>query len=187
MVRAMTEAPSLPAMSVPALESELLALLDRLGIPYVRHAHEAVFTVAESSAKVDAIPGAHTKNLFLKEKKGGFWLISCRGDRRVKVRDIAREAGGKNPSFGNEEDLMRLIGVRPGSVTPFGLVNDRGREVRLILDAEMMQAEFVNFHPLRNDATLQLRPADLLRFFEATGHAPTLVAFDPHDAGPEEA
>ena len=161
----------------PAAESDLLALLDRIGVAYARHAHPPLFTVDQSREYEHLMPGLHTKNLFLKEKKGGFWLISCRQDRLVRVRDAVRAAGGKNPSFGKEPDMLRLLGVRPGAVTPFGVLNDRAHEVRVILDAGMMRADLVNFHPLHNEATLGLAPAGLSAFLEATGHAPALVEF----------
>ncbi|MGG7566911.1 prolyl-tRNA synthetase associated domain-containing protein [Rhodovulum sp. DZ06] len=165
------------ALTPPTSEADLLALLDRLGVQYTLHRHKPVFTVEESAEIEHSMPGWHTKNLFLKEKKGGFWLICCEAKRQVKVRDVVRAAGGKNPSFGKPEDLWRLMGLRPGSVCPFGLVNDAAREISLILDAEMMRAEIVNFHPLHNEATVALAPADLLRFLEHTGHAPALVEF----------
>lgn len=175
--------PALPPVPGAATEAELLALLDRLSVAYTRHAHPPLFTVEQSREFEHLMPGLHTKNLFLKEKKGGFWLISCRADRVVRVRDAVRAAGGRNPSFGKEEDMTRLLGVRPGAVTPFGLLNDKAREVRFILDSGLAGAELVNFHPLHNEATLGLHADGLMAFLEETGHPPALVDLP----GPEEA
>ena len=184
----MTDAAAPPAAApdrAPAAESDLLALLDRLSVGYTRHAHPPLFTVEQSRAFEHRMPGLHTKNLFLKEKKGGFWLISCRADRAVRIRDAVRAAGGKNPSFGKEEDMFRLLGVRPGSVTPFGLINDHGREVRFILDRALAGAPLVNFHPLHNEATLGLDGAGLMAFLAETGHAPVLADLPAQEAAEE--
>lgn len=161
-----------------ATEADLTAMLTRLGIDAARHAHPALHSVEESRALRGDMPGGHTKNLFLKDKKGAFLLVSCLEDRAIRVKDVARAAGARPPSFAKPEDLWDRLGVRPGSVTPFALINDRDHAVRLVLDQQLMAHDLVNFHPLHNEATLALTPADLLRFLAATGHDPVLVDFD---------
>jgi Ala-tRNA(Pro) deacylase len=161
-----------------AAEAALFARLESLGIGWERHAHPPLRTVEESRVLRGAVPGAHCKNLFLKARKGGFWLAVCREDRRIRIPDIARAAGIPRCSFGSAEDLAARLGVAPGAVTPLALINDPTGEVGLILDAQMMAGERLNCHPLRNDATVTLATADLRRFFEATGHAPVELDFD---------
>ncbi len=165
-----------------AAEAALLARLEALGIPYRRHAHPPLRTVEESRELRGAMPGAHCKNLFLKEKKGGFWLAVCEEDRAIRIPDLAKALGAKRFSFGSPEDMGRLLGVRPGAVTSLGLINDVGCELRLALDAQMMAAEVLNVHPLHNEATVAIATADLRRFFETTGHAPVDVDFDALEA-----
>ncbi|MFT4794698.1 MAG: Ala-tRNA(Pro) deacylase [Paracoccaceae bacterium] len=161
-----------------AAEADLMAMLARLGINALRHAHPPLHSVEDSQALRGDLPGAHTKNLFLKDKKGEFLLVSCLEGRAIRVKDVARAAGTKPPSFAKPEDLWNRLGVRPGAVTPFALINDVDQRVRLVLDRQMMAHDVVNFHPLHNEATLALTPADLMRFFAATGHDPLLLDFD---------
>ena len=168
-----------------ALEAPLIAVLDRLGVRYARHDHAPLFTVEDSQALRGELPGAHCKNLFLKEKKGGFWLAVCGEERRFRIPDLARALGARRFSFGSADDMVRLLGVTPGAVTPLALINDEDREVRLVVDRALLEADLFNCHPLHNAATIALSPADLLRVFEATGHAPTLVDFDALEAAAE--
>lgn len=161
-----------------AAEAALLARLEALGVRWTRHAHPPLHTVEESRELRGTLPGAHCKNLFLKERKGGFWLAVCGEERRIRIPDIARAAGIRRCSFGSAEDLGRMLGVRPGAVTPLALINDAAGEVGLILDRQMMAAELLNCHPLRNDATVAIPTADLRRFFAATGHAAVELDFD---------
>ena len=176
---------SLPADAVAdpaAAEAALLAKLEALDIGYVRHAHPPLYTVEQSQALRGTMPGAHCKNLFLKERKGGFWLAVCEEARAIRIPDLAKAVGAKRFSFGAPEDMGRLLGVKPGAVTSLGLMNDVGGEIRLALDAQMMAAEVLNVHPLHNEATLAIRTDDLRRFFAATGHAPLEVDFDALEA-----
>lgn len=166
-----------------AVEADLTAMLADLGIRTLRHAHPPLHSVEDSQALRGDLPGAHTKNLFLKDKKGAFMLVSCLENRVVRVKDVARAAGAKPPSFAKPEDLWARLGVRPGAVTPFALINDSDHAVRLVLDKRMMAHEVVNFHPLHNEATLALSPADLMRFFAATGHDPLILDFDALEIG----
>lgn len=165
-----------------AAEAKLLARLDALGIVYARHAHPPLRTVEESRALRGTMPGAHCKNLFLREKKGGLWLAVCEEARAIRIRDLEKAVGAKNVSFGSAERLGEALGVLPGAVTPLSLVNDAERRVRLILDAQMMQAEVLNCHPLHNEATVAIATADLRRLFAETGHEPVEVDFDALEA-----
>lgn len=164
------------------VEAPLLAKLDELGVDYVRHAHAPVFTVEEARDLRGALPGAHCKNLFLKERKGGFWLAVCEEERRFRIPDLARAVGARRFSFGSAEDLTRLLGVQPGSVTPLALLNDRTREVRLILDPALTKADLFNCHPLHNAATLAMSPGGLKRVLRETGHEPIEIDFDALEA-----
>ena len=172
-----------PALPDPdAAEAALVATLRAWNVPFTRHAHAPLHTVEDSVALRGELPGGHCKNLFLKETKGPHWLVVCEEARRVRIPDIARAAGAGRMSFGTPDAMAALLGVRPGAVTPLGLVNDAEGQVRLILDAQLFAAEILNCHPLRNDATAALRTADLLRGFEATGHAPIRLDFDALEA-----
>ena len=128
------------------------------------------------------MPGGHAKNLFLKERKGGFWLAVCKEDRRFSVNDLSRAARAGRFSFAGAEDLRAALGVRPGAVTPFALINDRARRVWLILDRGLLDRDPLNFHPLHNEATIAVSPAGLARFLEETGHVPLIVDFDALEA-----
>jgi Ala-tRNA(Pro) deacylase len=163
---------------MPETPDGLLARLDALGIGHRTVVHPPVFTVEESKALRPDLPGGHSKNLFLKPQKGEgpFLLAVLDEDRRVSVNALARGAGVARVGFATASDLMAQLGVEPGSVTPFGLVNTPPGTVRLIFDRQLMEAfEWVNFHPLTNTMTTAIRPADLLRFLRQLGHEPELV------------
>lgn len=159
-------------------EAELYALLDRHGIPYTHHTHPPLFTVEESRALRGELPGGHVKNMFMKDKKGTVWLATCLEDRQIRIRDLEKEIGAKNLSFGREDLLWAVLGVRPGAVTPFGLINDRERRVRVVLDKGLMQHDPLNFHPLHNGATTGIGREGFLKFLSLTGHEPLMVDFD---------
>ncbi len=156
----------------------LLRHLDALGIEVRTVTHRPVFTVEEAKEHRGALPGAHTKNLFLRDKKGAMWLAVVLESRPVDLNTLAAKLGHRRFSFGSADRLMRYLGVIPGSVTPFAVVNDRGGEVRVALDASLQDHEFWNFHPLVNSMTTTLRADDMLRFLEAVDHPPTWVDFD---------
>ena len=159
-------------MSEAALKDALAAL----GIGWSILEHEAVYTVEESLAIHDALPGAHTKNLFLKDSGGQFWLVTVEHSRRVDLKALAGAIGAKKLSFGKAEDMERLLGVTPGSVTPLAAINDAGGAVRVVLDPELAAADAVHVHPLRNTATVGMPGADLVRALAAWGHDPMIVA-----------
>lgn len=159
----------------PATSDDLFALFDRLDIRAVTHRHEPAFTVEEGYRVWGAIAGVHCKNLFLKDGKGRLWLVVAPAGRRVDLKTLPGRIGSARLSFGSAALLAEVLGIEPGSVTPFAAINDREHRVSVVLDAEMMAQERVNYHPLRNDMTCTLTPAELMRFFGHTGHSPLLV------------
>lgn len=157
-------------------EAGLLADLDVLAIPFAAHEHDAVFTVAESDAVHAAMPGAHTKNLFLKDKGGAFWLVTVPSDARVNLKALPAAIGCKHVSFGKAEDMERLLGITPGSVTPLAAINAVPGSLTVVLDEVLADGDPVNVHPLRNTATLGLSGAAILGLLRHWGHAPQVAA-----------
>ena len=171
----------------PACEADLRAFLDAALIPYQVHRHPPLFTVEDSKAHRGGMRGVHSKNLFLKEKKGGFVLVVCGEDRAIRIKHLERAIGAKRLSFGSADLLDEVLGVVPGAVSPFTLYNDRAAmQVRLVVDAQMMAAgdagQLLHFHPLHNAATLAVSADALRRFFAATGHQAEEVDFDALEA-----
>ncbi|NDH60823.1 MAG: prolyl-tRNA synthetase associated domain-containing protein [Alphaproteobacteria bacterium] len=156
---------------------QLFAKLDTLGIPRHTVEHPPVFTVEEAKALRGNLPGHHIKNLFLRNKKEEMWLVVALEDRPVDLKRLGEVLGAGRLSFGSPERLRRHLGVEPGSVTPFALVNDETRVVRLALDRGLADGGPVNAHPLVNTMTTAIVLADLLRLFEATGHTPLWLDF----------
>jgi len=157
-------------------QNRLFARFEELGIESRTVLHPATHTVAQSSAIDKDLPGGQTKNLFLKCKKGGIYLIIAQSDSEIKLNQLHKRIGSGRLSFAKAELLVELLGVQPGSVTPFALINDHAVRVRVILDARMMEHEFLNYHPLINTATTNISRSDLLRFIEACGHRPKVMA-----------
>jgi len=160
---------------MPASQDDLFARLRELGIETTTQRHPPVFTVEDAKRLRGQLPGGHTKNLFLKDKKGVLWLVVTLEDRDIHTKDLRKRIGAASLSFGRPELMQEVLGVTPGSVTPFGLVNDTEGRVRVVLDAHMMELSPLNFHPLSNDATTAISPDDLLAFIRATGHEPAIV------------
>lgn len=155
---------------------DLFRFLDGLGIAHRTKHHEPVFTVAESVALRDAIPGGHTKNLFLKDKKDQYFLLTVEENATVDLKTVHQLVGGASKfSFGKPEKLMEYLGVIPGAVTAFGVINDTANNVTIVLDEELMKNEIINCHPLSNDATTSISRDDLIRFVEATGHKANIL------------
>ena len=161
--------------TVAARQTDLFERLEELGIETETHTHAPVFTVEESRKVRGRLPGAHCKSLFLKDKKGVLWLVVALEDRRLDLKALAPLIGAARLSFGSPERLAANLGVVPGAVTPFALINDDRHAVRAVIDSGVMEAERAHFHPLSNDATTAIAPADLLRFIRALGHDPTVV------------
>ena len=158
-----------------APEAPLFALLDRLGIRTATITHPKVFTVAESQSVKAHLPGGHTKNLFMKDKSGQLVLVCALGSSTLSLNQLHRALGCQRLSFTDAPLLWDALGVTPGSVTAFGLINDTGHRVRFVLDAALAAADPVNFHPLTNTATLSIKTPDLMRFFALANHAPMIV------------
>jgi len=163
------------ATDEPATPEQLFARLDALGIRYVTHTHPPVFTVEQSKALRGGLPGAHCKNLFLRDRKGRMWLVVAPEDRAVDLKALGARLGGVRLSFGSPERLLRTLGVTPGAVTPFGVINDREREVTVVIDRSLLEAELLNYHPLSNAMTTALTPVELLGFLRDCGHEPVLM------------
>jgi len=162
---------------MPATPDELFAYLDRLGIPHKSVSHPPLFTVAESRTLRGLIPGGHTKNLFLRDKKGTAFLVVALEDAEIELKSLHRRLGATGRfSFGSAELMRELLGVEPGSVTPFSVINDAEQRVTVVLDAAMMAQDMLNFHPLVNTGTTTIAREGLLKFLEATGHPPRIVA-----------
>ncbi|MEX0758276.1 MAG: prolyl-tRNA synthetase associated domain-containing protein [Tistlia sp.] len=162
----------------PLTPEALLARLAELGIAQTTIEHPPVFTVEEAKALRGTLPGAHVKNLFLRNKKGRMWLLSCLEDRDIDLKALGERLGGGRLSFGSAERLMRHLGVRPGSVTALAVVNDPEGAVQLVLDRALTTLDPVNLHPLANDRTTALSPEGLLAFCRAVGHEPALLDMD---------
>lgn len=165
----------------------LLTWLGELGIETRTVDHPPLFTVEESRALRGNIDGAHTKNLFLKCKKGTLWLVVALEDARIDLKTLHKRLGSGRLSFGNAELLDEMLGVPPGSVTPFALVNDKAVRVRPVLDADLMTRDPLNFHPLENTATTTIARDDLLRFIAACGHEPRILGISGDDAAEADA
>jgi Ala-tRNA(Pro) deacylase len=156
---------------------QLFDHLDRLGIACRTVEHPPVFTVEQAKALRGHLAGHHIKNLFLRNKKEEMWLVVALEDRAIDLKRLSEALGAGRLSFGSPGRLKRHLGVEPGSVTPLALINDRERLVRLALDRGLADGEPVNVHPLVNTMTTTVAAADLLRFFEATGHPPRWLDF----------
>lgn len=163
---------------MPATRDDLMAFLSDLGIEVSTVDHQPVYTVAESGDLHERIPGGHTKNLFVKDKKGRLFLIVALHDAAIDLKKVHQIIGAQGRvSFGNAELLMEVLGVEPGSVTPFSLINDREeKRVTPVFDAAMMRHEILNYHPLKNDATTSINAEDLMKFARACGHEVQVLA-----------
>lgn len=157
-------------------ESRLYADLNAMGIAYDVFEHAAAFTVAESEWLQHELPGAHVKNLFLKDAGGRFWLVTVPAEMRVALKALPDAIGCKRVSFGNAEDMERLLGVTPGSVTPVAAINDAERLVTVVIDQGLTRADIVHVHPLRNTASMGLAPDDLVRALRHWRHDPLIAA-----------
>ena len=161
---------------MPASPDELFAYLDSLGIAHQTVTHPPVFTVEEARTLRGKVAGGHTKNLFLRDKKGALFLVVAPEDATIELKSLHRLLGASGRfSFGSAELLRETLGVEPGSVTPFAAINDKAGRVTVILDAAMMANEMLNFHPLANTGTTTISRDGLRKFLEATGHPPRIA------------
>jgi Ala-tRNA(Pro) deacylase len=162
---------------MPATPDDLFAFLATLGITVSTVSHPPLYTVEDSKALRGQIVGGHTKNLFLKDKKGNLFLVVAEEDAVIDLKRIHEIIGANGRvSFGQAELLTEVWGVLPGAVTPFGAINDRDGRVQVVLDARLMDHEILNHHPLVNTMTTSIRARDLVAFLEATGHVPRILA-----------
>jgi Ala-tRNA(Pro) deacylase len=172
---------------MPVTPDELFAALDRLGIAHPTVTHQPLFTVEQSQSLRGQIPGGHTKNLFLKDKKGALFLVTALEDAAIELKSLHRRLGATGRfSFGSADAMLETLGVLPGSVTPFGVINDTAHRVTVILDETLMRHDIINAHPLTNTMTTSLGRDGLVRFLESTGHPPRIVAVtgpDPSASG----
>ncbi len=156
---------------------DLIVFLAASGIAHVTVQHRPIFHVRDGADLKTSLPGAHTKNLFLRDAKAGLWLVSALDDARIDLKGLANELRSPRLSFASPRRLTDALGVSPGSVTPFALLNDSARQVGYVLDANLAAAPFVNFHPLTNTATTRISQAGLRRFLDAVGVTPRIIDF----------
>jgi Ala-tRNA(Pro) deacylase len=169
---------------MPISPADLFAALDRLGIAHPTVTHPPLFTVGQSQGLRGQIPGGHTKNLFLRDKKGALYLVTAEEDAAIELKSLHRRLGASGRfSFGSADLLMETLGVVPCAVTPLAAINDSARRVTVVLDAALMEHAVINCHPLANTMTTSLARDDLVRFLQETGHPPRIVAL----TGPEAA
>ena len=172
-----------PTSIMPATPDDLFAFLDRLGITHETVTHPPLFTVEESQALRGKIPGGHSKNLFLRDKKGALFLVSALEDTAIELKSLHRTLGASGRfSFGSADLMRETLGIEPGAVTPFAALNDTDRRVTVVLDAAMMEHAQLNFHPLRNTMTTTIARDDLVRFLAETGHPPRIVPVSHADS-----
>ena len=157
---------------MPVTRAQLFETLQDQGITTTTIDHPATFTVEESSTVPLDLPGAHSKNLFLKDEEGTLVLVIAKSSTKVDLKVLAKRLGAGRFSFGKPDLLMEALGVTPGSVTAFAVINDQKRRVRVVIDSELTAHDSVNCHPLENTATTNIALADLLRFIRSTGHEP---------------
>lgn len=161
---------------MPKTKDDLLKTLDELGIAYTNHDHAPVFTVEESNALCSDIAGGHTKNLFLKDKKDNFFLVVLEEHADVVLKKIHTLIDARSRvSFGKPVKLLEFLGVIPGSVTAFAVINDTENRVKMIIDEPLLAHEIINCHPLQNDATTSINRDDLIRFAKHFGHDPLIL------------
>jgi Ala-tRNA(Pro) deacylase len=161
--------------TIPTSPDQLFAHLEGLGIRTRTVQHPPVFTVEEAKALRGDLPGGHIKNLFLRNKKGEMWLVVAEESRPIDLKALGEQLGAGRLSFGSPERLMNYLGVVPGAVTPFALINDRQGQVRVAIDKAILEQDPVNCHPLGNDMTTAIAPRDLLVFIESSGHQPMIL------------
>ena len=160
---------------MPASEHDLFACFSKLEISVSTIEHAPMFTVEDGKEVLKDVPGGHCKTLFLKDKKAMLWLIVMLGNVRVDMKMLQQKLGAARLSFSNPALMMEVLGVKPGAVTPFALINKTTKDVNVILGKKMMEEELLNYHPLRNDATTSITSSDLLKFIHAMGHVPIFV------------
>ena len=160
---------------MPASEQDLFECLNKLEISITTIEHAPMFTVDDGKEVLVDVPGGHCKTLFLKDKNASLWLVVMLGNARVDMKKLQQTIGAARLSFAKPTLMSQVLGVRPGSVTPFAIINKTAKDVNVVLEVKMMKEELLNYHPLRNDATTSIKSSDLLKFIHAMGHVPIFV------------
>ena len=168
---------------MPCSAEQLFSFLDRLGISYETTEHPAIFNAEQGRDWYDKIPGLHCKNLFLEDEKGGLWLVLMHAEKRADLKRIARQAGSPRFSFAKPDVMVEVLGVTPGTATPFALMNDTQRRVTLIVDEDVVRSETMNVHPLRNTASTTLKSSDFMKFVRALDYEPLVLSCGCEQAG----
>ena len=163
------------AQFMPVTQEALLKRLTELSIDAPTFSHRPMHTVAEGEAVLRDRPGGRCKSLFLKDRKGALWLVVMLGEDRLDTGALQENLGGARLSFGKPDLMWSVLGVEPGSVTPFAVINETAKAVQVVLQRRMMEMDLLNYHPLRNDATTTISPIDLLKFLTAVGHDPLII------------
>ena len=158
-----------------ATPEDVFARLSGLGIQVLTHHHPALFTVEQSKALRGDLPGGHCKNLFLRDRRKRMWLVVCREDQTVDLKTLGPIIGADRLSFASADRLMRVLGVIPGAVSPFALINDTDLTVTVVLDKAMMELALLNYHPISNEMTSAIDPCGLIAFIRSCGHEPMVV------------
>lgn len=173
---------------IPVTPDELMELLGDLGMSTRTRKHPALFTVEDGIEIKKTIPGGHTKNLFVKDKKGNYFLIIAGDQAKIPMNRIHQLVGARSRlSFANADALMQYLGVTPGSVTAFAAINDRERRVKVIIDEPLLDSDLINCHPLTNTMTTTISRSDLLRFLEHVDHKPDIIALSEMENMAEQA
>lgn len=170
---------------LPTPPQALFRVLEGLGISYRLYHHQPVFTVAESLDIERDMPGAHCRNLFVRDKKETMFLVVARNETLIDLKKLSGLLDCGRLSFGSSDRLWRHLGVRPGSVCPFSIINDKDSAVTIVLDKTMLDYDIVNYHPMENHMTIGLSPDDLVKFIKNTGHEPLILDLSP--AAPDTA
>lgn len=163
--------------NLPTSPAQLLARLEALGIATHTVDHAPVFTVEESQQLRGELPGGHIKNLFLRNKKEEMWLVTVEENKRVDLKALGERLGAGKLSFGSADRLMKYLGVIPGAVTPFAVINDPAGAVKMVLDRDLLARDPIHAHPLVNFKSTAIAPRDLVKFLEAAGHPPQMLDF----------
>ena len=160
---------------MPWTQEALLNQLTELGIDAPTVQHRPIYTVEDGEKVLKDMPGGRCKSLFLTDKKSALWLVIMLGEDRLDTGSLQKILGAARLSFGKPDLMLSVLGVEPGSVTPFALINSTAQAVQVVLQRRMMAMDLLNYHPLRNNATTTISPADLLKFLTAVGHDPLII------------
>ena len=164
---------------LPVSAQDLLGLLQELDIQVQLYEHTPIFTVAEGEYLKADMPGVHVRNLYLRDKKKKNFLIVAANETEIDLKKLSDHLGAARFSFGSDDRLWEHLGIRPGSVNPFTVINDPGNQVALYLDATMMEAEIMNVHPMDNAKTVGIAPKDLIKFLDHIGHTYSIIDLSP--------